>query len=95
MSSNELQEMFNSIFSDQNNLSDGEKEIILKLMDSTIKFRDELVRNTGEALSVEETKMALNIYMNAVNTGRIPANIEKKIGSLIKLWFEEINGIKF
>ena len=95
MSTDDIQEYFNSIFHPDNDVSDGEKEIILKLIDITIKYRDELVRNTGKTLTVEETKMALNIYMNAVNTGKIPANLEKKIANLIRQWFQEISGQTF
>ena len=95
MSKDDLQEYFNSIFHPDNEVSEGEKNIILKLIEITIKFRDELIRNTGETLTVEETRMALNIYMEAVNTGRIPANLEKKTANLIRQWFKEISGQTF
>ena len=80
MNPDELQIYLNGIFSQESDLSHGEKEIILKLIDSTIRYRDELLRNTGETLTVEETQMALNIYRSVIKTGKIPVNIEKKIG---------------
>jgi hypothetical protein len=95
MSGEELQDYFNSIFHKESDVSAEEKDVILKLIDITLKFRDELVRNTGETLTVEETKMALLIYQNVLKTGKVPANIEKKIGQLIRRWLERINGKTF
>ncbi len=95
MSSEELQDFFNSIFHKESDVSAEEKSVILKLIKITLKFRDNLVRNTGEILTVEETKMALLIYQNVLKTGKVPANIEKKIGQLIRLWLEQINGKTF
>jgi len=95
MNSDNLQTYFNSIFAERGEIGAGEKKIIMLLIDTTLHYRDELRRNTGEKLTVEETQMALNIYLNTVKTGQIPANIEKKIGNLIKLWLEKINGMTF
>ena len=95
MSSDDLQTYFDSIFAEKGEISEGEKKIILILIDTTLQYRDELLRNTGQTLTIEETQMALHIYMNAVRTGKMPANTEKKIGQLIKLWLEKVNGMTF
>ncbi len=95
MSTDDLQTYFDSIFAEKGEINEGEKKIIMILIDTTLQYRDELLRNTGQTLTVEETQMALHIYLNAVKTGQVPANIEKKIGQLIKLWLEKVNGMNF
>jgi len=95
MSSDDLKKYFESIFAEKGEITEGEKNIIMILIDSTLQYRDQLVRNTGKTLTVEETQMALNIYMHAVKTGKLPANLQKKIGQLIRIWLERINGMTF
>ncbi len=68
-------------------------ETFSRLIDLTLEYRDKLKAGTGEILSIEETKMAINIYIVAQETARLPANLDSKTGPLIRLWLKEINGI--
>ncbi len=95
MNQDDIQQFFKSLTTGENKIPPDQMEILLKLINLTIQFRDDLARDTGETLSVEETRMALNIYLSALQNGHLPGNIEKKIGKLIALWLKEIDGKTF
>lgn len=70
-------------------------DILTKLIDYTIKFRDELKAKTGEILTVGETRQAVDIYLEAVQTERLRENLVPRIDLLVKYWLTKINGATF
>jgi len=69
--------------------------ILMKLIDYTTKYRDDLKARTGEILTVGETRKAVDIYLEAVQTERLRGDLVPKIDGLVKYWLTEINGASF
>jgi hypothetical protein len=80
------------LLTDNREASREDLETFSRLIDLTLEYRDKLKARTGEILSIEETKMAINIYVVAQETGKLPSNLDSKTRPLIRLWLREIDG---
>ncbi len=95
MMQDNIKEYFKTVLENNQNISPEVIDILKKLIDYTIKYRDELKADTGEILTVGDTKQAINIYLEAVQTERLQGNPDPKIDRLVKYWLTEINGATF
>lgn len=95
MTRDNIKEYFNSVLESNKNASAETIDILRKLIDYTIKFRDETMAKTGEILTVGETRQAVDIYLEAVETERLRTDLEPKIEQLVKYWLSKINGVAF
>ncbi len=95
MTQDNIKEYFKTVLENNKNISPEAIDIFKKLIDYTIKYRDELKADTGEILTVGDTKQAINIYLEAVQTERLQSSPDPKIDRLVKYWLTEINGAAF
>lgn len=95
MRQDNIQEYFKMVLEQNKNTSVETIDILTKLIDYTIKFRDELKAKTGEILTVGETRQAVDIYLEAVETEHLRTDLEPRIDLLVKYWLTKINGATF
>jgi len=95
MNQDNIKEYFKTVMENNRNISPEAIDILKKLIDHTIKFRDELKADTGEILTVGDTRQAINIYLQAVQTEHLQDNLDPIIDRLVKYWLMEINGALF
>lgn len=92
MDQDDLRHYFGEILKDEGYLPSESLAIFGKLIRLTLEYRDSLVAQKNEFLTVAETRVGLEAYTRAVESGRIQDNLEEKILELVKLWLKEING---
>ena len=95
MRQDNIQEYFKMVLEQNKNASVETIAILMKLIDYTTKYRDDLKARTGEILTVGETRKAVDIYLEAVQTERLRGDLVPKIDGLVKYWLTEINGASF
>lgn len=95
MTQDNIKEYFKTVLEKNENVSTEAIDILKKLIDHTIAFRDELKAKANVILTVEDTKQAIDIYLEAVQTQRLRGDLDPKIDSLVKYWLIKINGATF
>jgi hypothetical protein len=95
MTQDNIKEYLKTVLENNKDISPEAIDIFKKLIDYTIKYRDELKAKTGEILTVGETRQAVDIYLEAVETERLRSGLDPKIDRLVKYWLTEINGAEF
>ena len=63
---------------------------IALLFSETLKFRDKLKDDTGETLTVEDTKAALDALDQYLKNGDIPKSLTSEQKSLTQIWIDRL-----
>ena len=95
MEQDNIKEYFKAVLEKNKNASVEAIDILKKLIDYTIAYRDELKEETGEILTVGVTKLAIDVYLEAVQTEHLRGDLDPKIDRLVKYWLTKINGVSF
>jgi len=95
MTQDNIREYFETVIEKNKNASPEAINILQKLIDHTIDFRDELKEKADVILTVEDTRQAIDIYLEAVRTERLKGDIDPKIDSLVRYWLIKVNGATF
>ena len=69
---------------------EGARGMFTMLVSTALRYRDALMHSTGHALTVAETRAALDAFMETLKVHRIPENIDKRVHDLVILWLEEL-----
>ena len=67
------------------------REFFSMLVRTALKYRDMLVHSSGEALTVGETRAALDVFMEVLKTHKVPEGLDKRVHDLVVLWLQELN----
>jgi len=92
MNQQDLRKYFGEMLKKEGYLSSDSLAVLGKLIRLTLEYRDRLVEEKNEILTVEETRKGLDAYMATLKENRLPEGLDEKIGKLVKLWLKEING---
>jgi hypothetical protein len=95
MKEDKLRKYFGELLQKEGYISSDSMAVLGKLIRVTLEYRDRIVSEKGQTLTVEETRVALDIFQTAVKTEKLPAKLDPKIRELIVLWFREIYGRGF
>ena len=95
MKQDDLNKYFNEILESEKYISSGAMDVLRQLIRLTLDYRDKMKAETGEILTVGDTRIAVDIYLGVIKTGRMPAEMTDRIGSLVKYWLQEINDVSF
>ena len=60
------------------------------LFSETLKFRDKLKDDTGEVLTVEDTRVALDALDQFLKEGQIPKSLTSEQKSLTQIWIDRL-----
>ena len=90
-----LKNYFDALLEKNKNIDNEALAVLRKLIDLTLSFRDKLKAETGQVITVGETRQAIDIYMEAMQTEILPGDLPPRIDSLVKYWLIEINGATF
>ncbi|MCX6828673.1 MAG: hypothetical protein NT002_05260 [candidate division Zixibacteria bacterium] len=92
MNQQDLRKYFGEMLKKEGYISSDSLAVLGKLIRLTLEYRDRLVEEKNEILTVEETRKGLDAYMAVLKENRLPEGLDEKIGKLVKLWLKEING---
>lgn len=90
MTEEELKILFGKLTDQYGIIPENSKRILVILVDTAIKYRDRLVKKGEPALTVEETKKALDVLMQAMQNNRTSETIPPRIKQLVTLWLDEV-----
>lgn len=86
----DIEKLFGRIAEHFKHADEKSHQMFKILVNTTLKFREELIKKTGVPLKVGETQKALGVFMEVLKTHKIPPNLDKNINSLVILWLEEV-----
>lgn len=86
----DIQRVFDRIAKKFEGADEGAREIFSMLVSTTLRYRDLLMHSGGKALTVAETKEALDAFMQVMQTRAIPPNLVPRVHDLVIMWLEEI-----
>jgi hypothetical protein len=92
MNQQDLRKYFGEMLKKEGYISTDSLAVPGKLIRLTLEYRDRLVEEKNEILTVEETRKGLDAYMAVLKENRLPEGLDEKIGKLVKLRLKEING---
>jgi len=95
MSEQDLNEFFGEFLNEKGQVPPEAAETFRRLINLTLEFRDSWKAETGEILTVGDTRKALDIYLRAMETGRVPSKMKLIIDRLIRFWMKNINGVDY
>lgn len=67
----------------------GTHRMFRLLIQTTLQYRDQL-HAQGVPLTVQETREALDTFMEVLKTHTIPKNLDPHVHELLVMWLEEV-----
>ncbi len=89
-SDDDIQSVFDRIAKKFEHADGSAKEMFAMLVATALRYRDQVVAEGGEALTVGETREALDAFMAVIKTHEIPEGLPPRVKALVMLWLEEI-----
>lgn len=72
------------------NVEEGTEDIFAMLVNTTLKYRDQLDAKTGTPLTIGETREALEAFMHVMKKKSFPENLSERAHDLIVIWLEAL-----
>ncbi len=69
---------------------DDSREFFSMLVRKALRYRDTLMHSSGEVLTVGETRVALDVFMEVLKSHEMPEGLDKRVHDLVMLWLEEL-----
>lgn len=100
----DIKKLFENVAGHFAGADEGARGMFGMLVGVALRYRDTLLRSTGRALTVEETRDALSAFMEVLKTRRIPParpksplrrdegpqSLDKRVHDLVILWLDEL-----
>jgi len=95
LNNDDLRRFFADVLKEHGLMPTASMRIMGALIRLTIDYRDQWLKQTGETLTVDETRQALDIYTRILNEETVTEVPNRKIAGLVAVWLREINGRAF
>ncbi|HPM41650.1 MAG TPA: hypothetical protein PLY45_04365 [bacterium] len=86
----DIKALFDKVSHHFEDADEGARGMFAMLVRTALSYRDSLMHSTGHALTVAETRAALDAFMETLKVHRIPENLDKRSHDLVILWLEEL-----
>lgn len=86
----DIQALFDRIAEHFDGADERARGMFGMLVKTALRYRDVLVHSTGQALTVGETRAALDAFMEVMKTHEIPKDMDKRVHDLVIMWLEEM-----
>ncbi len=86
----DIQDLFDRVAEHFKDADEGARAMFAMLVETALRYRDELERDSEDALNVGETREALDAFMQVLRTQQFPEGLEKRVHDLVMQWLEEI-----
>ena len=90
MDEKDIEALFDRVAEHFDGEDDGARGMFTMLVNIALKYRDMLTHSTGSALTVGETRQALDAFMDVLRTHEVPKMLDKRVHDLVLMWLEEI-----
>ncbi len=95
LNNDDIRRFFADVLKEHGLMPTDSMRVMGTLIRLTIDYRDQWLKQTGETLTVDETRQALDIYVRILNGATITEVPNRKIAGLVAIWLREINGRTF
>ena len=86
----DIEKLFLSVAQDPALYTDANRKIFSLLIQSTLKYRDEMLSSKGVIVTVEDVRTALGWLIPALATGNVPETENKISLGLLDLWMDKL-----
>lgn len=90
MTDDDIKKLFERVAKHFEDADEGTQRMFGMLVKTAIVYRDKLVHSSGAALTVEETRRALDAFMKVLQTHDIPKGLDGRVHGLVLMWLEEL-----
>lgn len=90
----DIKDLFDRIAKHFENSDEGTKAMFSMLVRVALKYRDDLVIAKASPLTVGETRVALDAFMEVLKTKKFAKKVGKRELDLVILWLEELKTMK-
>lgn len=94
MDKKEIEKLFLSVAQDPALDTDANRKIFSLLIQSTLKYRDEMLSCKGIVVTVEDVRTALGWLVPVLATGNMPKTDNKISLALLELWIKELKKMR-
>ncbi len=88
MDNQEIEKLFSQLETPPS-VSPETKEVFATLVKTTLDYRDKVNKETGMTITVEDTRAALDLFLEFIQTGRVPSSKNQIILDLLKIWIKK------
>ncbi len=88
MNNQEIEKLFSQL-EDPSSVSHETKEVFATLAKTTLDYRDKVNKETGMIITVEDTRAALDLFLEFIQTGRAPSSKNQITLDLLKIWVKK------
>ena len=90
MQGKDIRDIFSNVLSDQAPETEAARKLFSVLVDTTLKYRDEMRASKGVVVTVADVRSCLRWLVPALATGNVP-HIENDIQrNLLRLWIDTL-----
>jgi len=86
----DIKALFDKMADRVEDAGDDSREFFSMLVRTALRYRDTLMHSSGEALTVGETRTALDVFMEAMRSHEMPEGLDRRVHDLVMLWLEEV-----
>ena len=90
MDDRDIHALFDRVSEHFGGADEGTRGMFAMLVKVALRYRDMLMHSTGRALTVGETRAALDAFMEIIRTHDMPKNLDKRVHDLVVMWLREI-----
>ena len=69
------------------------REVFSTLIQSTLRYRDQLLESEGLIITVEDVRTVLGWLVPSLTTGQLPSTDNKVRLDLLKIWLDELKNV--
>ena len=90
MEDKDIEKLFLTVAQDPALDTDANRKIFSLLIQSTLRYRDEMLSSKGVVVTVRDVRAALGWLIPALATGNMPETDNKISMGLLDLWMDEL-----
>lgn len=91
MNDNEIQELFNNLKQSFPGANQEVEKVFSVLVKTALEYRDSLNKNGQPALTVSETRKALDMLVVFMKAGHLPSTDNARVMALVRIWLVRLN----
>ena len=89
MKDEDIHTLFQSVAEQSVHNDESVKRVFSTLIRTTLRYRDHVKGARGVIVTVKDVQIALNWFLESLNTGRLPKTDNRVCLDLLKLWLDE------
>ncbi|RLB92870.1 MAG: hypothetical protein DRH43_01300 [Deltaproteobacteria bacterium] len=90
MKESEINRLFLRVAATSGQASEDVRKVFATLVSSTLRYRDQMKKDLGVIVTVEDVRVALDWLVESIHTKRLPETNNAVRLDLLKIWLDEL-----